>query len=445
MRKLVALLVLLVSSIAFASDQAPNDVRELATKFKVTMMDCPERIWTNYNWAGLKVAFVYPSRDHSWVWDAAANSLAQVSNSLLPSFVLGSEFNFFSMSDQVTMALNMEKRGDNLFGLGVHEFFHRHGQKKWKREESSHFRGTVYPVAWQSRLYRRMILDNIKAYAKSNQNRDLEKARYWFEKWSTEYSYEPKSTTDGYEGSADYVEEMAAAIAELGCSASDDQIKSRIVKQIQSKYAPSVVGEGCLGLDFEGYEIGSLAAVLLRFQSGPSLASWNDRVAEGQTPLQILLEGARAEQETAPAVLATQFQALALRTNQERAPILDPVIAQWKNDNFVRVGVPSNWAQSEFNLKFFAVSMQLRVTLSPLDTDHRFISPKGLSDFTLKTNAVIFSYGYVCPDQYLYIPIHSDLIRFVDRITDIQSPVMSGRVVRRLKVDDHGFRYLCVE
>jgi hypothetical protein len=200
MPKFVALLVFLVSSVAFASDEAPKDVRELATKFKVTMMDCPEKIWANYNWTGLKVVFTYPSRGLSWVWDASANSLVPVSNKFLPLSMPGSEYEFFIMSGQDTMSLNMEKT-DDPFRLGVHEFFHEHGQKKWKEEEASHRhrRGTVYPVAWQPRLYRRMIFDNLKTYAQSKQSRDLKKARYWFGKWSTEYSYEPKSTTDGYE------------------------------------------------------------------------------------------------------------------------------------------------------------------------------------------------------------------------------------------------------
>jgi hypothetical protein len=157
---------------------------------------------------------------------------------------------------------------------------------------------------------------------------------------------------------------MATVIAELGCSASDSQIKSRIIKKIQSEYGRSVGGEEqYFGLDVEGYEIGGLAALLLRFQSATSLASWNSRVAEGQTPLQILLGGARAEQEEAPAVLVTHFQALAQRINQERAPLLDPVIAKWKNRNFVRVATPIDWLQSNLYSKFFAASVQLEVGL----------------------------------------------------------------------------------
>ena len=59
------------------------------------MMECPEKIWSDYDWSGTYVVFAYPSRPDSWVWDADSGAIMEVATSALPPAVMGSLFHAF--------------------------------------------------------------------------------------------------------------------------------------------------------------------------------------------------------------------------------------------------------------------------------------------------------------------------------------------------------------
>jgi hypothetical protein len=333
---------------------------------------------------------MYPSKNDSWIWDASTNNTQSISNSELPASAIGSSYEFFDLNGHKAMSLNMEEGMTKVFELGVHEFFHHIGQENWTSNQTGG-RGTLYPLDGEPRFYRRMIYDNLRQYFQSGNQVSLGRAKYWFDKWANEFSNETQSTTDGYEGTAEYVETMAAAVAKLGCSATDEQIKAAVINEVTTDFGFSVSGQH-LALDSEGYEIGGLAALILRF-NGFELSEWNRRMATGETPLQVLLESVAPVVETPPAELRDTFVQAAQKTNEERRPILDDDISNWNNKLYVRVPAPYNWLQSNLMPKFFAHSSELDLDLYPLSTDHQYVSPSSDgSNFRLKTDAVLFSY-----------------------------------------------------
>ena len=86
-------------TLSAGANQLPStEVIGLVNQFRKTMVQCPERIWSNYNWNGLNIVFMYPSQDYSWAWDIDSNVMRMVDNRDLPPQALGSLYDFFEMN-----------------------------------------------------------------------------------------------------------------------------------------------------------------------------------------------------------------------------------------------------------------------------------------------------------------------------------------------------------
>jgi hypothetical protein len=432
---------IIASAPAFADKPAPAAVRTLIAQFKSTMMDCPDRIWAGFSWKGLNLVLIYPSESHAWVWNASTASLKRIPLSELPSSAAGSLFEFFELGGAPSMSLNMEEANFERFQLGVHEFFHYQGQKDWRGRAGN--RGTFYPLAWQPRFYRRMIFDRLRSHFTTGATSDLAKARYWFDKWSTEYPHETQSTTDGYEGTAEYVEILAAAVGKLGCGADDAQIKKQLLPHIHDKkYGLSLSGQ-YLSLDLEGYTIGGLAALTLRFREA-DLGAWNGKIAANATPLEILMEGVQPEPESAPAELESLFQASARNSDHAMGALLDADIARWQDKDYVRVALRNDWLQSNIRPEFFAFSEKLQLPLFPVRVAHPFRSSDGSSELELKARAVTFDYATSPCGSGWFALVPEKAIHISKGVAQVSAPALTGRISgARLKSDAQGFRYLC--
>ncbi|HAG91443.1 MAG TPA: hypothetical protein DCL41_06210 [Bdellovibrionales bacterium] len=388
--------------------------------------------------------FAYASKDHSWVWDANSNTLSSVKNDTLPGAVAGSYYSFFELNGSRAMSLGMEFLSQEAFEFGTHEFFHHEGQRNWIREGSSS-RGTIYPASKIPRLYRRMMFDRLKEFLLTNNQSSLSKAKFWFEKWKSEFPKEAQSTTDGYEGTARYVEMIASKIAALGCSASDEELKADLIVAINEKMG--LIFEGnFFQLDSEGYDLGGLASIILRFGSKP-LAEWNQRVAKGETPLDILLDGVQSSDDSLSHEMVRKFTDSEKRINLEMGKLLDPAISHWKNKDFVRVPSPHQWRKSNLSPKYFAVSEDIGLNLFPLAQDLHLVSPlKEGSDFTLKSNTVILQkYPNPCESEYAFALLSKSAFSGAKDLHEIQADLFTGKLVGEFKVDEEGFTYFCVK
>jgi hypothetical protein len=91
---------------------------------------------------------------------------------------------------------------------------------------------TAYPFEWEPRLYRRMMFDNLKRFLEHEHPLDLGRASYWYDLWAQD-AFERRDT-DGYEGTAKYVDRLAEVVWELGCSATDDQLRTRTYERVNA-------------------------------------------------------------------------------------------------------------------------------------------------------------------------------------------------------------------
>lgn len=436
------LLISFSFSSLWAQETAPSSVQKLAERFSAPMRTCPEKIWPNYNWQNLNVLFVYPDQINSWLWEASSQQFKSIPTSTLSGSATGGHYDFLEIEGKKTLALNMkfDRPGADIFRLGVHEFFHFHGQAQWKRHASG--RGTDYPIQWQPRLYRRMIFDHLKNYNLNLDSQSLAKARYWYGRWSQEFPNELRVATDGYEGSAEFVELMAVAIDEKGCSATQNEIQNKMNALVQQNLGQSVSGE-LLDLAKEGYEVGALTFFALA-QSETKPENWAQRVAKGDSPLSILFESVNPQLDTAPQNLVALFQKTAIQTNQSIGAIVDSDIAAWSDRSFVRVDVPFEWLQSNLYPKYFLRSIELNLFLMPMARAHLYQSPRKGIQLELKENAVKFlNAPGPCKQAAAYLLVHESAIQEVNGLLKIQSPLAKGLLDHTDMTDENQFRYLC--
>ena len=431
------------AAVAQAAGQPPKEVADLVAQLRRPTVTCAERVWNGFNWNDLQFVAVYPSKATSWAWDVAKNEITEVQNSSLSASVLGSGYEFFERSGKNSASLNMEEETSERVELITHEFFHDQGQKNWKSGGSGS-RGTEYPLDWKPRFYRRMIYDALKTYFIGGSQADLAAASFWNKKWMQNYPMEVLATTDGYEGTAEYTEIMSSALASLGCNAKDSDLKLAAAKFLEKTLDMFMSGDQ-LSLDGEGYAIGSLAALILRFDSKRSLLEWNSQVAAGRTPLEILLETIPAVQKTVPKELARKFYSSARATNVEYSKDLDQPIRAWTDKSFVRMGIPSEWLLSNLYPKFFSTSKVLGADLFPLRIDHSYKSPTVNGNFVLKAGTVmIIDQSNFCGRQRIALVPKNSIIQ-KDDFFEVNSSTAVGTVRAKLKKNQDGFEYLCVE
>lgn len=291
-----------------------------------------------------------------------------------------------------------------------------------------------------------MIFDNLKSYFEFGREENLRKARYWYEKWVSHHPLERRVTTDGYEGTAKYVETLANLIDIQGCAASEAELKKAAIEHIKSSYGSSVSGWH-FALDSEGYEIGGLAALILRFGSY-DLKEWNSRMEKGETPLEVLLENVTSLEEPEPRELRDTFRVHAKSQNKWYGTLIGKDISNWSDRTYVRVSFPSQLFHSTYSPIFFARSVELDKMLMPLAMELHLFSPSGLSDFHLRPNAVVFlsDSSNICPNNYGYTLVPRTELHFASgREATVKTPSIVGKLVGEMKTDESGFEYFCAE
>ncbi len=397
------------------------------------------------------LVLVDSTQNSSWHWNANSNTTQKLENSSLTNRALESTYSFFEMNNQSALSLNLNPAShvlkqdrELLFQLGVHEFFHYTGQKGWKGLDASGSRGTVYPAEWQPRFYRRMIFSNLMASFQIDDAQYLRNAKFWYEKWAREYPEEVKSTADGYEGTAEYVGRMASIVAKAGCTASESELRRLAASELRDSFGGSVSASH-FALDNEGYEIGGLATFILRFQNG-GLTAAVSRMANGETPLQILLENESAQVQGEEPFTRTMFIDAQKKYNAEVGAVLDQDIANWNSPLFIRVPTPFSWLRSNLVPQFFAFSKVLNLELFPLAIDHSFESSDNRSSFTIRKDAIIFQAPTpICPNLYEYTLVPSSQIQINEGQIKILSPKVEGVIQGRVSTDAQGFSYICAD
>ena len=251
---------------------------------------CPERLWPGLSWDSLVVVGIDEKRSLQRGLVMSSGERFEIPIKDLPNPASAkSAYGFATKDGQTWMTLNrsytkVEPLPHALFDLGSHEAFHMIGQRGWHYPSGR--RGTKIPVRWEPRYYRYEMQKNLReAFLSPERAAELlGKARYWNERWKQEFPDEVAHNTDGYEGTARYVEYLASGIARSGCQMPEAELRKFVSARLQKEELPDFYFSSS---DSEGYFAGSVASYILRWdQRSPG---WEKELVEGTTPVDILL------------------------------------------------------------------------------------------------------------------------------------------------------------
>jgi hypothetical protein len=356
-------LVFTFSSVSVAA--APNEwAMDAARGYHEVLLKCPERIWPGMDWS--KTQFLFASHDSKQAWlISAANPLPELlSASEVPDIAYVAAFTFVNFRGLETVTIALDRYRDiessTPFDLAVHEMFHHVGQKGWASAGGG--RGTLVPLDFEPRYLRAEMAKALKAaYRDSSQ---LRSAANWYEEWSRRYPHEVKSTTDGYEGTARYVDAISRILRKKTCLATDAEIQAEVVSLLDG-FLPFSGME----LDSEGYGMGALAGFLMD-QLG---MEWKSGAALGRTPVTQLLEGKATNSPVVDPLLKKEFQETFGQVNQEIDQWRLPFELNLQNKNFVRIAVTSDWIRGSFSPKGFFIPKDDPIALyTPFNGEHQF-------------------------------------------------------------------------
>lgn len=445
------IILVLVSLLNLAvAQEAPPRVQVLIDQFNSVMTRCPERVWNNYSWRNSKIVLITPDKEESWVWDADSQSVKKLKNEYLPSSSLKSFYEFFNLDNKKAISILLEEKEStkSLMGLAVHEFFHNIVQEKWDIKQTS--RGTIYPFSYEPRYFRRMIFDELKSYLLTGDIERLEKANTWFKKWRHEYSDEFNSSTDGYEGSAEYVETIVTSLIQAGgCSATEEKLKQVVTDEVKNEFGSAFNGEVFM-LDSEGYQLGALASIILRFENVDT--DWQKKIALGRSPLELLFDNVKESYEREPnKLLENSFKKSAEKKNKEIKDLLGSNPAALDDKNFVRVYLPFEWLQTNFMPAHMILMKSNSGILSayPLATDHEFKSKEFKGYIKVKENSVIFTEGEkfskTACESPLFVLVHKNNLKIVASGFKFSALNISGQVEGQLQTQEDSFLELCIQ
>lgn len=368
---LVALFVFSLAPLAF-SDQSPREKAQLAAKsFAEAGKHCPGRVWPNYKAyaEGARVVFVDPPTKQAWVWNTPGTSdqddsilAIRISDIQVDSdFFEDFEFTDPDKTDpnispdniNSKMILNISSLSDEVFSIGFHEAFHHYVQEPHGWPATSNFTdmAAIYPASAEPTYYRAQLVSELQAaYIDAHNRADhLSAAAYWQNKFK---SFAFKKSGDEYkrnisidiaEGSASYVEAVGNALAQLGCEASDSDIRDFFVNN------PSHLGLGGdmrweTDLREQSYLIGHLAGLILRDQDKQG---WEQKIVQGATPVDVLLTNVVESKELANKFanprIRSAVESVIQRENIRNKEHIDSTLVRLSSPEYIKLSMSENY------------------------------------------------------------------------------------------------------
>lgn len=418
--------------------------RTIARKLDSSMRMCSGRVWPGYDWHNMNIIMINPGKSLSW--SAATGELTSIDEATLPPKAFQGIYSFLRDGERRALTLNpigprtIFKNEDVLFNLAVHEGFHFTAQHGWKKAKGR--RGTSFPLEVQPRMYRRMMFDRMKEHFVSggHHTHALGQAAFWFQKWRQEYPHEFAAATDGYEGTARYVELIAEILGEEGCDITEERMRDLAIRAV-SERATYRLGENVLQLDSEGYFLGSISSLILRFFHRAS--GWEKRIPQGVTPVEVLLTRVTPIEDAIPSELIGTYQGGANRKNAEMARTLDSDVQHFHSGDMIRISPPVSSHRASYSPMGFYLPQNLPgVVAAPLAQSIQF---KGEDwNLTAHKTKVFFSIpNHPCESSWdVTLVPRSSVSISEDRIRVIGSG-MNGEMPGILKKDEHGLDWFC--
>jgi len=435
MRALFLLLFTGYSLSAFATTNEEWAV-DGARAFHEVLLRCPERLWPELDWSQTQFLFASGKSKQAWLIGAGAPQPEVLSETEVPPVAYSAAYSFFEFRGKttVTIGLDMPFYDENMspFDLAVHEMFHHYGQKGWKRSGGG--RGTLVPLDFEPRYIRAEMLSALKAaYQDPTQ---LRVAADWYQEWSTRFPHELQSTTDGYEGTANYVETMSRILQRKTCAATDQTVQQEIAARLDRfQSSPG------MPFDAEGYGLGALAGMMMDKLG----MDWKGGVALGITPLSQLLAGKATSLPVSHPQLRAEFQKKYAELNLEIDQWRLPFEQKLGSTNYVRVAVPGNWGEGAYSPKGFYIPKEdPKALYTPFNGEHRFESKTG--EWIVAADSTV---GYsregleICPSTNWYFLVPRSAISEVNGAFRVNDGEVTFDVGGAYQTGGDGFTYLC--
>lgn len=412
------------------------------------MLDCPGRVWPNYDWKKLQVLYVRAEEKTSLLWKGSDRSVVQVENKDVPEEALFSLYSFFDFRGLATLSIQPEMEGERpldqvtLLRIAVHEFFHDQGQKDWNTSQLEK-RGTLYPLESDARFSRFMLFDRLqRSYlAKKTDPSLLSKASHWYRHWKQAHPFEATHNTDIPEGTAQYVDLVAASLVEKSCQVSEKDLTETLRRWARRELGRTMTGDD-FDLSAEGYDMGAIASLILRLDT--KVPDWHARVAKGESPLEILLSGVTpAPEEGDKGVLSKMNKNIADR-NRQIGAVVDGPIKTISDKNYVRIMLGTDWMQGNFSPLFEVLPRQYPSWgLIPMALEMDLTGDG--TKLKTKRNTVYFENGFseVCADAGFILILPVAALTADGDGFKVKTPLVEGRLRGTMKKDADGFSWIC--
>lgn len=355
-----------------ASPVETSDLYSAAQKLTV-MTECPDRVWPDYSWKKYQVVFADSSQQNAVLWNRQSETSSQPSLTVLPAstFTRLAPGGFASAQYKGAYTfLTFRSNSDGAYGLvfrTIHEVFHDTAQSRMQQQS---FRGESYPENWRARYYRFEMIRELRQAVLTGRAEYVRAGAFWNHRLISEFPADDDITrpTDVLEGSAEYVGRIGAALAFLGCNATEQRLMDE-VKLSAGSDAVSFFKEG------ESYRIGFLAGLILRMQHRPG---WEKRVASGQRIADILFENVEPEARPEDPLASAQYKEHFDKRNSEIRGIGEAFFAASESASDYVVAVPMAYTVGSYgssgHVRFPFHGTPLRLML---DSDWRFHSARG--------------------------------------------------------------------
>ncbi|MBU1727302.1 MAG: hypothetical protein KJ880_06715 [Candidatus Omnitrophica bacterium] len=374
--------------------RADNDkAHSMCAALKVSMLECPSRVWPGFFWKDLRVLLVSNKNKTAFLWNEAdEGACVSLAYDSVPKGLRKNGWNTGEYQGKQAVSLADQGYGSEALILLVHEGFHILGQKGWKRQDDS-VRGTLYPEDWRPRYLRRQIMTSLERAFVKNDQKALGEAAYWQKKYALEYPQDllQNKYTDLIEGSAEYVGLRGATVGIKGCQASEakicDYLRKRVGELWQKKWNnykyKATIREG------ESYAIGAIAGCLLDAQGA---MNWKEKVIEGYAPMGLLAESVAPIETADNKTILKQTKSYYERKNSEMKKLLDNYQRESLSREYFSLALPLDWLaggtfekEGMFNVREADKTLQYIIGMSA-----DFVSPDGASRIKIKKEFVRF-------------------------------------------------------
>ena len=427
-----------------------------ANNFLNTDAECGERIWRDYQTPKINILFVDDGNSDSYL----TALLSEKRLSEIPRATTGLEnvgrstYSYFQIDGQSWLSINtlklstktnlntLVKLADETYRLAVHEGFHYMQQRNWSAREG--LRGTLLPIRHEPRVYRTMLMRNLFTAYKNSATRtaDLQQARYWYDLWFNNYPNEVLSTTDNYEGTAQYVEQRAQALVHAGCNATEETLRDQSLALLDPYLDPTLNIYSGDNLDTEGYTIGGLAALILAHMED---TGWQEQAEQDITPLEALMSKFSPQaQATAPGL---EEQALAFTTDSqaEAEQTLASTYQTLKNENKIFISIPREWKAGSTNYRDFFVDTNLNLSFDVLGQNVRFADAAQSSWLEITDGSVLLGTSLnPCTSRSFSAVLTADyILSGSDKKLEIHTENLIASINGTIRQDSAGQRWFC--